>query len=245
MLVDQIRLHEQLMLLALSNEQGTLALKEGKLRRAMACGIMAELLKMGRIDLSPEEADGVVSLRSDDMEDELLQECPVLIRDSEKIRPVTYWVSRISRFPKLRRRVAMGLCRLGILEHSEETVFLFFNREKFPEVNPEPEQALVCRLREAVLGERTDLDLETTLILMLCTLSGLLSNHFDREDLDRRRERIELVASGRLLEESASTPSQIRQAQSLKALAHALGQSEPEEMDGSTDDAHPEFAAAS
>ncbi len=245
MLVDDLKIHEQLLLLALSNEEGTLALKAGKLQRALGGVILAELLIGGSIRLDAES--GIVTAEEDALppEDELLYECFDLIKTSSKPRVASQWISRIAKVPKLRRRVAMGLCRLGVLEHNEETVFLFFNREKFPEVDPEPELMLVQRLREAILGETKDIELRTSALLSLCHDSGLLKSHFDSEDLERRKERIELVASGRLLEQSAETPSDILQAQSLMALAKALGQYDPDEFDPSSDEPLPEFANAS
>ena len=112
----------------------------------------------------------------------------------------TYQFAELKR---LKHRIATQLCKRGILQVAEDKVFLFFTRKVYPEINPEPEKALIERLRKAIFTNTTDIDPRTVILLSLANSAGLLKLVFDRGELKSRKARIEQIVNGEMVGEGA------------------------------------------
>ncbi|MGW8283395.1 MAG: GOLPH3/VPS74 family protein, partial [Gemmatimonadota bacterium] len=112
----ELRLHEELLLMALDDEKGTI--RATNYKYAVCAGLLAELVLEGRAKLergSKPSKDRIIPadprLLSDDLLDEVLRK----VHGSKRTRSPKDWVAKLSQMGGLRRRVGTGLVRRGIL----------------------------------------------------------------------------------------------------------------------------------
>lgn len=86
---------------------------------------------------------------------------------------------------------------------AEGKVFLFFTRKIYPEINPEPEKALIERLHRAIFTNTMDIDPRTVLLLSLANSAGPLKLVFDKKELRSRKARIKQIVHGETVGEVA------------------------------------------
>ena len=156
MATPQLFLHEELMLLALRDEEGTIE-PGAMLTHAIAGAALAELMLHERINVeesrwTKSKLANPVSLEP--IGEPLLDECLALIGKAGRRAAIQSWVSRIAAMKDLCKCVAWQLCARGILRADKEKVLFIFNREVYPELDPEPERELRERLHEAILHQR-------------------------------------------------------------------------------------------
>lgn len=192
----QLFLYEEITLLALRNEKGTVA--TGFAETVIAGAIMAELLLNERISVEQTKKQLVNVENSNLTGDTLLDECLERISTSKRRASISTWVSRLAHLKKLRHRVALQLCDRGILHADEDKVLLFFTRKIYPEINPVPEKRIIDRLSEAIFTEATSVDPRTVVLISLAHGAGLLSVNFDRKEIRSRKKRIEQIVKGEL-----------------------------------------------
>jgi protein-disulfide isomerase-like protein with CxxC motif len=108
--------------------------------------------------------------------------------------------------------VARQLCRRGILRADEDKVLLIFTRKIYPEVNPEPENKLIERLRRAIFTDTRDIDPRTVVLLSLANSTGLLKVVFDKKKLKGRKARIKQIVDGEITGKAATEAIQAMQA---------------------------------
>jgi hypothetical protein len=193
---DNLPLHEEILLLALKNEKGTTAI-ESYHNLAMGGAILAELLLLGRIQVQKQKKKQFAIVSSTEPTgDTLLDECLGRIAESRKRQQLKTWVSRFSNTKNLKRRVAVQLCRKGILRESEDRVMFIFKRAIYPELDPRPEQALVERMRRAIFTATSQVEPRTAVLVALAFHSNLLKNAFAKKKLKSHKKRIESLASG-------------------------------------------------
>lgn len=193
---DQLALHEEVMLLALRNEQGTFA---GGTMYAQAAGgaILAELLLRGRI-AAVSEGRSTYAMVTDPspVGDPVLDECLVKMDTARRRRKLQGWVQQCANVKNLKHRVAAGLADKGILRADEEQILVLFSRRVYPELDPTVERAIVARLREAILSDDKPVTPRTTVLVALAHHSGLLKENVDRKTLKARRSRIDAIIKG-------------------------------------------------
>lgn len=184
-----LHLHEQLMLLALRDEKGTLESKASMYSFALGGAILAELSVAGRIRVAPGKKPLVDLVDKSPLGEPVLDECLQKVATAKRRAKAVTWVQRFANIKRLRHRVAEGLCRKGILRDSEDKVLLFFTRKLYPTIDPRPERRLVDRLRQAVFTDSPP-DPQTATVAALANAAGLLAVHFDRKDLRRRKRHL-------------------------------------------------------
>jgi len=217
---DRLTLYEEILLLALKNEKGTTAL-EGHHDLAMGAAILAELLLLGRIQVQQEKKRRFAVVSTDKPTgDSLLDECLGRIGESKKRQQLKTWVSRFSHTKKLKRRVAVQLCRKGPLRESEDRVLFIFKRTVFPELDPRPERALVERLRRAIFEETRRVEPRTTVLLALAFHADLLKNAFAKKELKSRKKWIESLTGADVV--GAATKEAVQAAEAAAAMV-AIG----------------------
>ncbi len=187
-------LYEEIMLLALRNLRGTLSTAYAKY--AVAGALLAEMLLEGRI-----AADGMgkklIDVRSTAATgDPLLDESLKKMAGSTRRASLRTWVTRLAGTKGLRHRVARQLCQRGILRADEEMVLLLFRRKVYPEVNPEPESRLIERMRAAIVSTAEQVDPRTVVLISLAKSSGLLAKTLGRDEMKKRKERINQIING-------------------------------------------------
>ena len=193
----ELYLHEEILLLALRDETGTI---EPGTSHGFAIGgaILAELLLAGRVNITEKRKQKYVELVSgESMGNELLDECLQKIAD-KKALPAQDWVMQFASSGDL-HRVAQGLVKRGILRSEEKKVLFVFNRKVYPERDGKPEQALIRRLEKAIFSDSRELDPRTTVLIALADNSGLLKANFDKARIKNRKKRIKSISEGELM----------------------------------------------
>ena len=192
----QLRLYEDVMLLALRNDKGTIA---GGVMYQQAVGgaLLAELILDGRIRAVTEgRKTYAVAERSASVGDPILDECLQKVVASTRQHTLLHWVQKFAAIKQLKHRVAASLVDRGILREETGRVLLIFSRRLYPEFDPAVERAIVARLSDAVFRDTATVDTRTTVLIALAQHSGLLKANLDRQQLKTRRARIDAIAKG-------------------------------------------------
>ena len=190
-------LHEEIMLLALRDEEGTTEFGT-MYQYAIGGAVLAELLLRGRIgvDESKKKKKLVQLLDPKLVGEPILDECIEKIRTAKRRGSLQTWVSRFAGIKKLGHRVAEGLCRQGILRADEDKVLMIFTRKIYPEIDPAPEREMIDRLREAIFTDKTEIEPRTVVLASLAKSAQLLKIPFDKKELKARKDRIEKIING-------------------------------------------------
>ena len=205
-------LHEEVMLLALRDEEGTIA--SGTMYQyAIGAAILAELLLNQRIALDESRKKKLVNLiSSTPLGEPLIDQCLEKISNAKRRASLQTWVSRFASVKNLKHRVARQLCERGILRADEDKIFLLFARKIYPEINPEPERRLIERLRQAIFTDSRDVDAQTVVLVSLANSTGLLKVVFDKKKLKGRKARIEEIINGEITGKAAKEAIEAMQA---------------------------------
>ncbi len=196
-------LHEEVMLLALRDEEGTIA--SGTMYQyAIGAAILAELLLKKRIALDESRKKKLVNLiSSTPLGEPLIDQCLEKIGNVKRRASLQTWVSRFAGVKNLKHRVAQQLCDRGILRATEDTILLLFTRKIYPEINPEPERKLIERLRQAIFTDSWDVDARNVVLVSLADSTGLLKEAFDKKELKGRKARIKEISNGEITGKAA------------------------------------------
>jgi len=205
-------LHEEIMLLALRDEQGTIA--SGTMYQyAIGAAVLAELLLNKRIAVGESRRKKLVNLvSSQPFGEALIDQCLEKISNAKRRASLQTWVSRFASVKNLKHRVARQLCERGILRADEDKILLLFTRKIYPEVNPEPERRLIERLRQAIFTDSRDVDPQTVVLVSLANSTGLLKVVFDKKELKGRKARIKEIINGEITGKAAKEAIEALQA---------------------------------
>jgi hypothetical protein len=209
---NSLFLYEEVMLLALRDEEGTIA--SGTMYQyAIGAAILAELLLNKRISVEEASKKKLVNLiSSTPLGDPLIDQCLEKIGNSKRRATLQTWVSRFAGIQNLKHRAAQQLCDRGILRATEGSILLIFTRKIYPELNPLPERKLIERIREAIFTESRDIDPRTVVLVSLANSTGLLNIVFDKKKLKGRKARIKEISNGEITGKAATEAIQALQA---------------------------------
>ena len=218
MMQNTLFLHEEILLLALRDEEGTIA--SGTMYQyAIGAAILAELLLSKRIEVEQSGKRKLVNLVSPSLLGEpLIDQCLEKVISAKRRAVLQTWVSRFAGVKNLKHRVARQLCRRGILRTDEDKVLLLFTRKIYPEVNPGPERELIGRLRYAIFTDADDIEPRTVVLLSLANSTGLLKVVFDKKKLKGRKARIKQIVNGEITGKAATEAIQAMQAAVMVAV---------------------------
>lgn len=191
-------LHEEIMLLALRDRKGTIEFG-ASYEQAMAGAILAELLLARRISIEQGKKKLVNLVSGKPFGEPVIDESLRKMAAAKRRATLPTWVQRLSGLKRLKHRVALGLCDLGILRADEDKVLLFFRRKIYPEINPQPERKLIERLRKAIFGDSLRVDPRTVVLISLADGVNLLRIPFDKKQLKKRKKRIKQVIDGEVM----------------------------------------------
>lgn len=194
--MHRLHMHEEILLLALKDEKGTVAAGTSY-EYALGGAILAELLLSGRVRTVAVKKKQLVEVADrQPLGDPVLDECLETIATAKRRGSLETWVSRLAGTSGLKKRIAERLCERGVLRAEKDTVLLLFNRTVYPEVDPAPERELIERLRAAIFGDSAEVDPRTVVTVSLASATELLRIPFDRRELKGRKERIEALVNG-------------------------------------------------
>ncbi len=201
---NELHLYEEIMLLALRDEEGTVA-SGAMYSYAVGGAILAELLLEQRLCIEePRKRKKLVTLVSDaPTGDGLIDECLTKIANAGRRKRPDDWVSRFANTRQLKHRVAAQLCQRGILRVDEDKVLLIFTRTIYPEINPEPERRIIARLQQAIFADTEDIDPRTIVLVSLANATNILPIVFGKRDLKARKEHIKRIVNGEVTGKAA------------------------------------------
>ena len=195
---DSLYLHEEILLLSLRDDKGTIA-AGSMYQYAIGGAVLAELLLGGRLRIETVKKKPMVTLAdSTPIGDPIVDECLEKVRTSKRRAVAQTWVSRFAGLKSLKHRVAEGLCDRGILREEDAKILLVFTRKTYPELNPAPERELVERLRQAIFTDTDDIEPRTVVVASLANSAGVLTAVFDKKELKGRKDRIEKIVNGEI-----------------------------------------------
>jgi hypothetical protein len=218
---DGLLLHQEALLLALNDEEGTpeFGVSYGF---AMAGAILAELFLNNRATLIQPKKNKLLNLVSaTPLGDPVLDDALARIATARRRATPGTWVSKLGCSGKLKHAVAAGLVDRGILHADEGKILLIFKRKIYPERDPGPERRLVARLRNAIFGESRDVDPRTVILLSLAHSTGLLKTVFDKKRLKERKDRIDDLISGEFAGKAAQEAIRAATAAAMAAITAA------------------------
>ncbi|GAA4872784.1 GOLPH3/VPS74 family protein [Ferrimonas pelagia] len=102
------------------------------------------------------------------------------------------WIASLAEMKTLKQDAVTLLCDANILQRRERSLLFVFSRTTFPERNPQPEQALLARLRDAIEGDHVLQDAEISILLALLKATGLMQPVFG-DSAERRADRIDAL----------------------------------------------------
>jgi hypothetical protein len=191
---ESLFLYEEIMLLALRDEKGTVA--TGFPEQVVAGAILAELLLGNRIAVEETRKQLVDVIDQQAFGDPVIDECLEKMVAAKRRAPLKIWVHRLARVKGLRHKVARQLCDRGILRAEEDKILLLFKRRIYPEIDPKPEREIIRRLRQAIFTDQRQLDPRTVVLVALASGADLLRLAFGRKELRPRKKRIEQITNG-------------------------------------------------
>lgn len=187
-------LYEEILLLALRDDKGTLA--TGFIAQALAGAALAELLLAGRICVEESRKQLVDIHDTRRFEDPVMDACLLKMEAATRRAALRTWVNRLASIRGLHHTAAQQLCRRGILRADEDKVLFIFTRKIYPEINPTPERRILERLRRAIFEDSDRVDPRTAILVALAQGTGLLNQAFGRKELKVRKRRIEQIVNG-------------------------------------------------
>jgi len=208
---ERLPLHEEVLLLALRDDEGTIASGTMYLY-AIAGALLAELVLQGRVavdDAKRKKRAVVTDPRPTGAP--LLDECLAKMA-AGKPKRLDHWVGKFAGISGLKHRVAERLCDRGILREEEGKILLLFTRRVYPETDPRPEHEIVERLRSAIFTDTREVDPRTGVLVSLTDATGVLAVVFGKKELKARKARIEQVVNGEVMGKAAKEAIQAMQA---------------------------------
>ncbi len=212
-------LHEEIMLLALKDDKGTIEFG-ANYTHAVAGAVIAELLLNERIRVEEQSKRKklVMVSSSTQLGDPLIDECLAKINGAKKPAKIESWVGKFANIKNLKHRVAEQLAQRGILKVDQDQVLLIFSRTIYPEVDPRPENEIIERIRRAIFTELGDVDPRTAVLISLASAADLLKYAFDKKKLRERKARIEAINNGDLVGQATKEAIQAMQAAVMVAV---------------------------
>jgi hypothetical protein len=189
----KLSLAEELLLLALNEEKGTVLMAGATgLPYGLAGAMLIELTEAGLVRVEGKE---VIAAAAGSARDELLDEALAVIRASKRTRSLGHWVGKIGRSGgKIKGRLLDRLVAKGILRREEHRLLLIFPTTRYPETDPTPEYRIRERIRAAVRGF-TPPDEHTAALISLvhaCDLTGVIFEKGERREAKKRAKEITL-----------------------------------------------------
>lgn len=214
-----LNLAEELLLLALQDEKGTvLASAADSLPYGLAGALLMELALRSRIQFDQKNLAAVdLTTIGDDLLDEALE----IIGQSKRNRNPQYWVTSLStRIKNLQGRLQDRLVQKGILKHEEHRVLGIFRTQRYPAEDTAVEQSIKDRLRSTVFAG-APLEPHFAALISLVSACGLIDEIFSREERKRARQRIKEITQRELIGKAVSETVAGVQAAVIVAIAAA------------------------
>lgn len=189
-------LYEEVMLLALRDDKGTLL--TSYLELAVAGAVFAELLLAGKVTITEDRKKLVELIDGTLVGDPIIDECIEILKTRTKPTPSQILIPKFAGIKDLKHKVAHRLCERDILRAEQDKILFIFTRKTYPEVNPEPEQNIIKRIHSAIFEDQEEIEAKTIVLISLAQSAGLLTQNFDPKAIRAKKQRIEKIVNGEL-----------------------------------------------
>jgi len=190
-----LHLHEEILLLALDDDEGTIDFGSSW-QMAAGGALIAELLLEGRLRATDDKHPKLLVVDPTPLGDAVLDAVLEEIASAKKPKKGSDWVQKFANQGKLKERIAEGLVGKGVLKVEQDKVLWIFDRTKYPERDGRAEKEVAERLRKAIFTTTHDLTPRTIVLVSLADVAGLLPNLFDKHRLKDRKDRIKKISEG-------------------------------------------------
>lgn len=188
-----LHLYEECLLLAIGDKTGAFV-GIGQPSFLAAASILAELLLDGVLAIEGSQKS-VVFNQHRSYNDPNLDDVLAKLSEASGSYTLQHWLGRLSGLPNFTDNCVQQLCDRDILKSRKETVLWFFNRKTYPELDPEPENRIRRRLREAIESDGEVAPRLTTLV-GLAAQFDLLKSFMSISELKQYANRIEQLSQG-------------------------------------------------
>lgn len=193
--MQKLRLHEEILLLALKDEEGT-TYSGTSWPYAAAGAVLAELLLEERLRLEERQGKQFVTVVNpaplgEPVADRVLEK----IANAKKSADMTTWLGRVAGLKDLKHQIAEQLVLNGVLQVEIHRVMLVFSRRIYPQLDPAPELEILHRVEHAVFSDDPDLDARTAILVSLAHVSGVLSAVFGKDRVAECSERLDEITA--------------------------------------------------
>jgi hypothetical protein len=208
-----LTLYEELLLLAIHEDKGTLmASYKDNLRVGLVGAILAELALMGKISLKDEQRIGV--LDSSPTGDDILNQVLEGIGAENKERKIVYFLGGlIKKTKKLAKRLTENLVQKGVVSQEEDRLLWVMSDSAPSDLNASAKYLMKNRLRALVLTS-AQAEPRDIALLNLIRACGLLDLVFVRDERKLANRRIYEMVVGEALKHPA--------AQTIEAIGVAI-----------------------
>jgi golgi phosphoprotein 3 len=186
-----LNLAEELLLLALSEEKGTVLLRaQTVLPYGLAGAFLIELIEANLLRL---EGKYLIPAPSGSARDELLDGILATIRTSKRTHTLRHWVWRLGRSGgKIKKNLLVRLVEKRILQREEHRLLGIFPTPHYPEADFRPEFEIRRRIRSGILRGGTHEERTAALICLAyaCDLIGVIFEKGERRDAKRSAKEI-------------------------------------------------------
>ena len=188
-----LTLSEQLLLLALNDEKGSVVFAASTaLPYGLAGACLLDLLLLNKITFQDKKVE---LLDTSPTGNGLLDESLQLLSESEKHRDVKFWVNRIhGKVKHLQNRIADGLVEKEILKKEEHKFLWVIPYNRYPTQNMTEEMDIRNMIRNVVLMDQPAGDREIALISLLKACE-LVNQVFQRGERHNAKKKIKALAA--------------------------------------------------
>lgn len=193
-----LHLHEEILLLALDGDKGTIPMSAGMWQNAAGGALVAELLLAGRVRATDEKKPRLEVVDPTPLGDPVLDAALAEMAGREKLRKGADWVQKFGSQGKLKQQIADNLVTRGVLRREEGKVLWVFNTTHYPERDGRHEREVVRRMERAIFIDGGDIEPRTLVLVSLCKAADLLGLHFDKKRLKNRKDHLKKLCDGEL-----------------------------------------------
>lgn len=185
-----LTLPEQLLLLALHDQKGTiLSSASMSIEYGLAGAVIMELALRGKVQMRAKKLLVVDSASTgDDVLDRVLGQ----MKEAGKDRDAAYWINRLPSKIKVKPAMLERLVQQRILNMEEHKILGLFGSPHYPTRNPQEEKKLREQIRQTVLC-RYPTEAKLVALVGLVQACGLTSEIFSKEERKEAGRRIKEI----------------------------------------------------
>lgn len=185
-----LNLVDQLTLLALDDDKGSIVADSFSFGYGLAGAVILELSLQERIEIKEKKIEVKSSASCNDI---LLDYFLDMIRNSKKKRKIQTWVEMMgNKADHIKDETVNKLIDDGILTRREEKILWVFSNDKYPTKNAKPENELRKRLNDILLNQR-EISSKEAMLISLIDMCDLNKEVFGKERAKEYKKKIKAI----------------------------------------------------